>query len=306
MQNMAFYHSLNDEMHARYGQKIYKLSLDGGFSCPNRDGTLGRKGCVFCSEGGSGDFASSSHLSISQQVEDAKDRIKGKTTGSSYIAYFQAYSGTYAPLPLLRKTYFEAISLPEIKILSIATRPDCLPPDVLNLLEECNAIKPVWIELGLQTIHEKTASRIRRGYPLSVFCDAVYALHSRGIEVIVHVILGLPGEGRKEIQETVRFLSQLPIQGIKFHLLHVLKGTSLYEEYLKNPFPLLSLEEYTNLLIECIELLPPRIVIHRITGDGPKSLLVGPTWSANKKHVLNFIHHEFRQRCTYQGRLWDK
>ncbi|MCD8240891.1 MAG: TIGR01212 family radical SAM protein [Lachnospiraceae bacterium] len=297
------YHSLDYEMKSRYGQKLYKLALDGGFTCPNRDGTLDTRGCIFCSAGGSGDFAADRRLTITEQIEQAKMRLSGKQTGSLYIAYFQAYTGTYAPVEYLRSVYEEAIRNPDIAILSIATRPDCLPPDVLDLLEELNAVKPVWVELGLQTIHPQTAECIRRGYPLSVFDQAVAALTARGIEVIVHVILGLPGAAADDMLATVRYIAQMPISGIKFQLLHVLKGTDLCTDYQKQLFHVLSLEEYTDILIRCIELLPPHIVIHRLTGDGPRSILEAPEWSLNKKYVLNSIHHSMKTRDTWQGKF---
>ncbi len=297
------YHSLDYEMKRRYGQKLYKLALDGGFTCPNRDGTLDTRGCIFCSAGGSGDFAADRNRTITKQIEQAKARLSGKRTGSSFIAYFQAYTGTYAPVDYLRSVYEEALRHPDISILSIATRPDCLPPDVLDLLEELTAVKPVWVELGLQTIHPQTAEYIRRGYPLSVFHQTVADLTARGIEVIVHVILGLPGESADDMLETVRHIAQLPISGVKFQLLHILRGTDLCAEYQKHPFPVLSLEEYTDILIRCIELLPPQIVIHRLTGDGPRAILEAPEWSLHKKSVLNHIQHSLKARDTWQGKL---
>lgn len=295
------YHSLDYEMKTRYGQKLYKLALDGGFTCPNRDGTLDTRGCIFCSAGGSGDFAADRKLSITEQIAQAKAKLADKQTGNLFIAYFQAYTGTYAPVEYLRSVYEEAISCPEIAILSIATRPDCLSPDVLDLLKELNAVKPVWIELGLQTIHPQTAEYIRRGYPLSVFDQAVKALTERGIEVIVHVILGLPGESADDMLATVRYLAQMPISGVKFQLLHVLRGTDLCTDYQKHLFQVLSMEEYTDILIRCIELLPPRIVVHRLTGDGPRAILEAPEWSLHKKYILNYIHHSLKARDTWQG-----
>lgn len=299
------YHSLDYEMKVRYGQKIYKLSLDGGFTCPNRDGRLGTRGCIFCSAGGSGDFAASRQFSITDQITAGKALLAGKRTGSRYIAYFQAFTNTYAPVEQLRRIYMEAMVHPDIAAISIATRPDCLSPEILELLAELNAVKPVWVELGLQTIHSRSAEYIRRGYDLPVFDGAVTALSAIGLETIVHIILGLPGESAKDMLATADYIAHMPIQGIKFQLLHILKGTDLYADYLRTPFHVLTLEEYTDILIRCIERIPPHMVIHRITGDGPKRLLAAPKWSGNKKQVMNYINHSFKERDTFQGRLWQ-
>lgn len=304
------YHSLDYEMKARYGHKIYKIALDGGFTCPNRDGTLGTGGCIFCSAGGSGDFAASRQLSITEQIEEGKKLLGSKQPSASsqlpcYIAYFQAFTGTYDSVGRLRQLYTEAIRQPEVAVLSIATRPDCLSTEILDLLSELNQIKPVWIELGLQTIHPTTADYIRRGYPLSVYDQAVFALHERQIEVITHVILGLPGETTDDMLATADYIAHQPIQGVKFQLLHLLKGTDLYSDYQKTPFHILTLEEYTDILIRCIEHMPPEMVIHRITGDGPKDILAAPDWSRNKKQVLNHIHHCMKLRNAWQGRCFQ-
>ncbi|MCD7818765.1 MAG: TIGR01212 family radical SAM protein, partial [Lachnospiraceae bacterium] len=258
--------------------------------------------CIFCSAGGSGDFAATRGLSITEQIEQAKTIVAKKQTGTAFIAYFQAYTGTYAPVEYLRSVYEEALRHPDIAILSVATRPDCLSAEVLYLLEELNSVKPVWIELGLQTIHPRTAEYIRRGYPLSVFDQTVSDLAKRNIETIVHVILGLPGESPDDMLATADYIARKPIMGVKFQLLHILKGTDLYTEYQLHPFHVLSLEEYTDILIRCIELLPPEMVIHRLTGDGPKKLLAAPEWSGQKKHVLNHINHCFKERDTWQGK----
>ncbi len=300
------YHSLDYEMKSHYGQKIYKLALDGGFTCPNRDGTLDTRGCIFCSAGGSGDFAASRHLSITEQIEQGKKLLAGKKTGNKFIAYFQAFTNTYGPTDYLRSIYMEAIQHPDIAILSIATRPDCLPSEVLDLLMELNQIKPVWVELGLQTIHADTASYIRRGYELPVFDQAIYELNEHGIDAIVHIILGLPGESPQDMLATADYIAALPIQGVKFQLLHVLEGTDLYTDYRKHPFHILTLEEYTDILIQCIERIPPHMVVHRMTGDGPKQLLITPDWSRRKKQVLNHINHCFKERNTWQGRCFRK
>lgn len=241
---------------------------------------------------------------IHAQFNAGKELLSGKNSGKKYIAYFQAFTNTYGPIEKLEKLYSEAIAIPEAAVLSIATRPDCLSPEVIALLDRLNRIKPVWVELGLQTVHEKTARFIRRGYELNTFTEALERLQNAGIETIVHTILGLPGETTEDILETHRFLANQPVQGIKLQLLHVLKGTDLADIYKNNPFHVLSIEEYVDLIIRCLEILPPDLVIHRITGDGPKNLLVAPLWSGHKKLVLNTIHHEFKNRNTWQGRLY--
>lgn len=296
------YRSLDYMLRERFGEKVYKVTLNGGMSCPNRDGTLGTRGCIFCSEGGSGDFAADVSLSVTEQIESQIALLSAKRPIQKYIAYFQAYTNTYAPVEYLRKIFKEAMSHPGIVALSVGTRPDCLGEEVLDLLEELNRIKPVWIELGLQTIHEKTAQYIRRGYRLSCFDQAVENLHKRNIEVIVHTILGLPGESREEILETMRYLNKKDIQGIKLQLLHVLKGTDLAYDYLAGRFHVYEREEYLALLIECLENLDPEIVIHRITGDGPKDLLIAPLWASRKREVLNLLHHQMKEQNSYQGK----
>lgn len=301
------YHSLDYEMKHRFGEKVYRVALNGGMTCPNRDGTLGSSGCIFCSSGGSGDFAASSHLSISEQIALQKSMICQKRPVHKFIAYFQAYTNTYAPVDYLEQIFTEAISDPEVSALSVATRPDCLPTDVLALLARLNRIKPVWVELGLQTIHEDTAQLIRRGYPLSCFEEAVRNLRSHDIEVIVHTILGLPGETPDHMLATIEYLNHCDIQGIKLQLLHILKHTDLADLY-QDPathFHALEQEEYVQLLIDCIEHLDPAIVIHRLTGDGPGELLIAPLWSSHKRTVLNRIHAALRERSTWQGRLFQ-
>ena len=296
------YRSLDYMLRERFGEKVYKVTLNGGMSCPNRDGTLGTRGCIFCSEGGSGDFAADVSLSVTEQIESQIALLSAKRPIQKYIAYFQAYTNTYAPVEYLRKIFKEAMSHPGIVALSVGTRPDCLGEEVLDLLEELNRIKPVWIELGLQTIHEKTAQYIRRGYRLSCFDQAVDNLRKRNIEVIVHTILGIPGESREEILETMRYLNKKDIQGIKLQLLHVLKGTDLAYDYLAGRFHVYEREEYLALLIECLENLDPEIVIHRITGDGPKDLLIAPLWASRKREVLNLLHHQMKEQNSYQGK----
>lgn len=300
------YHSLDYELKQRFGEKTYKLTLNGGMSCPNRDGKISFGGCIFCSEGGSGEFASCATLSIPEQIQDAKKRLAGKRPVNQYIAYFQAYTNTYGPLEHLRKIFTEAIEDPEIVLLSIATRPDCLPDEVIELLAELNQKKPVWVELGLQTIHEESARFIRRGYPLATFTDAVERLCQHGIEVVTHVILGLPGETKDMMLETVKFLNTMPIQGIKLQLLHVLEGTDLAAYYKNTGFHILSEDEYVDLILACVEQLKPEITVHRITGDGPKELLIAPLWSSAKRSVLNHIHHEMKLKNSWQGKLYKE
>lgn len=296
------YNSLNNYLKTKYGCKIYKLSLSSGLSCPNRDGTLSSSGCIFCSNGGSGEFASDCHLNITEQIESAKTKVSKKIKDGKYIAYFQSFTNTYGHIDYLRKIFTEAINHPDIVALSIGTRPDCLPDNVLELLDELNQIKPVWVELGLQTIHESTAKYINRGYSLNIFDSAVSKLNSLNIDVIIHLIIGLPFETSKDIIDSVRYVCSKPISGIKLQLLHVLKNTPLEKEYLLNKFKVLSLEEYTNILAECLCNIPPDIVIHRITGDGPKSLLIAPKWSSDKKRVLNYINHYFEEFNIIQGK----
>ena len=296
------YHSLNYHLRKTYGEKLYKISLDGGMTCPNRDGTLGTRGCIFCSKGGSGDFAASKTLSITEQIETGKQQAARKYTGNSYIAYFQAYTNTYAPAAYLRQIFTEAIQNPNIRILSIATRPDCLSPDVISLLKELAAIKPIWVELGLQTIHEDTARFIRRGYDLPVFERAIHDLRNAGITVIVHTILGLPGESRKQMLQTVNYLNTQDIQGIKFQLLHILKDTDLADYYERHPFPLPDMEAYFSILAEQLTHLRPDIVVHRLTGDGPKQLLIAPLWTGNKRQVLNQMQAYFKRHDIWQGK----
>lgn len=296
------YYSLDYYLKKTYGEKLYKISLDGGMTCPNRDGTLGTRGCIFCSRGGSGDFAASRTLSVTEQIEAGKQQSVRKYTGSSYIAYFQAYTNTYASLEYLEKLYTEAITHPDIRILSIATRPDCLSEEILNLLENLNRIKPVWVELGLQTVHEESARYIRRGYELSVFENAVSELRKRGIDVIVHTILCLPNETGQDMLKTIEYLNHQDIQGIKLQLLHVLRDTDLADIYLASPFYIPTPEEYCQLLGTCISHLRPDIVIHRLTGDGPKNLLIAPLWTCNKRQVLNQFHSYLKTHDIWQGK----
>lgn len=300
------YHSLDYMLKTRFGEKVYKLTLNGGMSCPNRDGKLGTRGCIFCSAGGSGDFAADPAQSIDDQIAAQKADICRKRPVNKFIAYFQAYTNTYAPVDYLRSVFTQAISHPEVIALSIGTRPDCLDDDVLELLSELNAVKPIWVELGLQTIHEDTARYIRRGYPLTCFEETVRKLRERNLEVIVHTILGLPGESSDQILQTIRYLNHQPVQGIKMQLLHVLKGTDLASDYLAGKFQVLTQDDYLDLVISCLEQLSPDIVVHRVTGDGPKNLLIAPLWSSAKRTVLNELHHRMKERNTWQGRCYKE
>ena len=299
------YYSFDYMLKQRFSQKVYKVALNGGMTCPNRDGTLGSRGCIFCSAGGSGDFAGDKTQTITQQIEEQAQRLREKRNAQKFIAYFQAYTNTYAPVDDLERIFTEAIRHPDIVALSIGTRPDCLGNDVLDLLSQLNKEKPVWVELGLQTIHEDTAHYIRRGYPLSCFEEAVTALRERNLEVIVHTILGLPGETHQDILQTIQYLNTKDIQGIKLQLLHVLKGTDLAQDYLAGKFQVYTMEEYLNILIDCIQHLSPDIVIHRLTGDGPKELLIAPLWSSAKKTVLNTLHHQCKVRNAWQVKLFQ-
>lgn len=316
------YFSLNEYCKQCFGDKVYRLSLNGGMTCPNRDGSLGTGGCTFCSEGGSGDFAASYDISISAQIVEAKTWIRQKTDCNQFIAYFQAYTNTYASLSHLRRIYTEALQEPEVVALSIGTRCDCLSEDVLDLLAELShtkfpvnradiscvipqtKTKPIWIELGLQTIHNETHARLNTHTTVELFDEAVAKLQTRGIPVIAHVILGLPGETKEMMLETIAHVASLPVAGMKLQLLHILKGTKLAKKYEAEPFPLFELEEYCDFVIDCLEVLPPNMVVHRLTGDGPRKLLLAPLWSTDKKQVLNTIQRRLKERNTWQGRLY--
>lgn len=298
--NNRYYYSLNEYYKQKYGKKVYRLAISGGMTCPNRDGTIGERGCIFCSAGGSGEFASSAGLSVGEQLEEAKRRVSAKTRDNLYIAYFQPFTNTYAPFEKLRALYEAAIVPDDIVGLSIGTRPDCLPPEVIELLREINRKKPVTVELGLQTIHESTAAYIRRSYPLSVYDEAVKALHQAGIEVVTHVILGLPGETEEMMLETAAYVGRVT-DGVKLQLLHVLEGTDLAADYLSGRFRTLTLEEYARILCRCIRILPEKVVIYRLTGDGDKKLLIAPQWSADKKCVLNYINKILADNQIQQG-----
>lgn len=300
--NNKNYHTLDYELKKYFGEKTIKLSINGGFTCPNRDGTLSKNGCIFCSEKGSGDFAGNVDSSINKQIADQINLLSEKWKSSTYIAYFQSYTNTYDTIENLQKKYFEALSVKNVKGIAIATRPDCINEDIAKLLSQINEKTYLWVELGLQTIHESTAKLIRRGYDLEVFNEAMKLLNKYNIRVVVHLILGLPGEKRNDILESVKYIITKKIWGVKLHLLHILKNTDLEKFYHQTNFKILSQEEYVNLVCDCLELLPENIVIHRVTGDGKRSELIAPMWSLNKLQVLNDIDYEFLRRNSYQGK----
>lgn len=284
------YLSLNKYLRDTFGDKVYKISLNAGFTCPNRDGKIGTRGCIFCSRGGSGDFAESAEKSITEQIELGKKRVENKIKSGKYIAYFQAFTNTYAPVAVLREKFYEAIMHKDIVAISIATRPDCLGSDVINLLDELNKIKPVFVELGLQTIHKESAQYIRRGYDLSIYDKAVEDLKKTGVNIVVHIILGLPNESKKDMIESVKYVCDSGINGIKLQLLHILKNTDLADEYYLGNVKPIEFDEYLDIIKACVEIIPENIVIHRLTGDGAKKDLIAPLWSADKKRVLNALN----------------
>lgn len=298
------YHSLNYHLRRKFGAKVYKMSLDGGFSCPNRDGTLSTGGCIFCSMRGSGDFTAGRGTGIREQWQYNQDLLRKKWTAEKYIAYFQAFTNTYAPAEKLRRIYYEALAQPGVVGLAIATRPDCLPDDVLELLRELNEQTCLWVELGLQSIHKKTADILNLHYHYQTFLEALHKLQALRIETCAHIILGLPGEDREDMLQTAYTVGRLPLQGLKIHLLHLLKNTRLAQFYDREPFLLLKEEEYVKLAADILENVNPDIVIHRLTGDGPKDILIGPRWSLNKLKVLTDIDRELQQRDSWQGKYY--
>lgn len=296
------YRSLNSFLREKFGEKVYKISLDGGFSCPNRDGTLSRTGCLFCSERGSGDFAGDRDFSISRQFDDIRGMMEKKWKNGKYIAYFQAYTNTYAEPEVLRKKYREAVGKEGVVALSIATRPDCLGDEVLDVIDGFSGEVYTFVELGLQTVSDATAARINRGYRLDVFEKALGDLRKRGIDVVVHVIFGLPGETREAMLKTVEYLSDKDIQGVKFHLLHVMKNTPMEKLLQNGTLRLMEMDEYVETVCTAVSMLPPDVVIHRLTGDAPRELLLGPMWSLRKWEVLNAIDKYFKDNGLYQGK----
>ncbi len=300
------YNTFNEQLRERFGGKIFKVSLDAGFTCPNRDGTLGTGGCVYCSARGSGDFAGDQSTSIPDQFIEVKERMKKKWPNAQYIAYFQAYTNTYATVERLREVYEEALAEENVVGLSISTRPDCLPKNVLDYLEELNQRTYLWVELGLQSSHDRTMEWIGRGHDYAQFIKGFEQLHARGIRVCAHIILGLPGETQAEMMETAQAVAQIPLQGIKIHLLHVLRGTPLATIYQQEPFELMTKEVYVSLVADILEILPLEVVIHRLTGDGPPEDLIGPLWSRKKWEVLNSIDAELERRDSWQGKKATK
>lgn len=300
------YHSLNYFLREKFGEKVFKISLDAGFSCPNRDGKISLGGCVFCSSRGSGDFAGDRRFSIDRQFEDIKNMMKKKWNTGKYIAYFQAYTNTYAPIEVLDKKYKEATDKEGVVALAIATRPDCLGEDVLELLESYNKKVYTWVELGLQTSKESTAKLINRGYELEVFEKAVRELRKRNIDVVVHIIFGLPGEDREDMLDTIKYISHMDIQGVKIHLLHLMENTPLVKFYDSGQLKFMEMEEYVDLICEAISLLPPSTVVHRLTGDAPRNLLIGPMWSLKKWEVLNAIDKKLETEDIYQGKNYKE
>lgn len=298
---MKHYYSLNEYCRETFGHKLYKLSLDGGMTCPNRDGKIGTGGCIFCSEEGSGEFAEKMCSDITEQIEKAKKRVEHKNKNGKYIAYFQSFTNTYAPTAYLEKIFTEAVKHPDIEVLSVATRPDCLGDDVLELLEKLNSIKPVWVELGFQTSNEQTARYINRGYDNGVFENAVKKLNKIGIKTVAHIILGLPDETYDDMKNSVKFVCNCGIWGIKLHLLHVLKGARLADEYEKGSFSCMEENEYLETVCRLLEIIPEKVVIHRLTGDGDKRRLIAPLWSGNKKEVLNSLTKMLREQNVVQG-----
>lgn len=296
------YNTLNKELRRVFGQKVMKLSLDGGFTCPNRDGTLGSKGCIFCGDEGSGEFAGSRLVSIGEQMEEQKKLLSRKWDTDKYIVYFQNFTNTYGPVERLRELYYESINMEGVVGLAIATRPDSIDEATLDLLSELNDKTYLWIELGLQSIHERTARFIRRGYPLLQYIDTIEKLKSRNIKIVTHVILGLPNETRKDILETVKYVASTNTWGIKLHSLYIQRDTDLYDYYLENPFPIMSKEEYIYLVVASLELLPKDMVVHRVTGDGKRELLHSPIWTLDKLNVLTTIDREMKIQETYQGK----
>jgi radical SAM protein (TIGR01212 family) len=298
------FHTLNYELKKKFGEKVYKVSLDGGFTCPNRDGTIGENGCLFCSDKGSGEFAGDKGKTIGEQIEEQLLLIEKKFPKGKVIAYFQNFTNTYASVERLKKLYMEALAHPRVLGLAIATRPDCLPDEVLDMLEEINREHFLWIELGLQTIHKKTSDLINRGYSLDTFDTAVTELKNRNIIFVTHLILGLPGESKEDILDSVRFVNKSGSWGVKLHLLHIIKDTDLHNYYIKYPFKMMLKEEYISMIVDILEILDSNIVIHRITGDGTKETLIEPLWSLNKRSILNGVDKLLKQRETFQGKLY--
>lgn len=302
MKANQLYLSLNDFLKERFGSKIIKLSIDGGFTCPNRDGTIHKDGCIFCSESGSGDFAGSREVSITEQMDEQIKLLEGKWPNSKYIAYFQNFTNTYDSVENLRKKYDEALSYPDVVGIAIATRPDCLSKEILNLLQEYNSKTLLWVELGLQSIHEKSALFVRRGYTLSVFDLAMSELNHRKIKTVSHLIINLPNESYEDIKQSLTYVCDKGVWGVKLQMLNILKYTDLEKHYLSKPFYLSTADEYIEIVSNLITIMPPDIVLHRLTGDGSKDILVAPKWVLNKRYVLNGIHKYMKNNNLYQSK----
>lgn len=296
------YHSLNYYLRNKFGEKVYKISLDGGFTCPNRDGRVGRGGCTFCSASGSGDYAGSRALSINKQFEDRKEMMEKKWKDGKYIAYFQAYTNTYAPVDILRKKYEEALQQKGVVALSIATRPDCIDDEIADLLKEISKKTYLWVELGLQTINDNTAKNFNRGYDLKVFDESLKKLKDRNIEVVVHTIFGLPGESKEDMLNTVDYVAHSGVQGVKFHLLHLMEETKMVEQYKSGELKLMTQEDYIDTICKAVTIIPEEMVVHRLTGDAPRELLIGPMWSLKKWEVLNAIDKALEDNDLWQGK----
>lgn len=300
------YHTWNYHLRQTFGHKVFKVALDAGFDCPNRDGTVAYGGCTFCSAAGSGDFAGDRHDDLVTQFHKVKEKMHRKWKEGKYIAYFQAFTNTHAPVEVLRKKYETVLGLDEVVGLSIATRPDCLPDDVVEYLAELNERTYLWVELGLQTVHERTALLINRAHDFECYLEGVHKLRKHGIRVCSHIINGLPLEDYDMMMETAKTVADLDVQGIKIHLLHLLKGTPMVKQYEKGLLQFLSFDEYVRLVCDQLEILPPEMVIHRITGDGPIDLMIGPMWSVNKWAVISAIDKELKRRNSYQGKFYGK
>ncbi|MEK3785927.1 MULTISPECIES: TIGR01212 family radical SAM protein [Paenibacillus] len=300
------FHTWNYEMHEQFQDKVFKVMLDAGFTCPNRDGSIAKGGCTFCSARGSGDFAGRRRDDLVTQFNTIRDRQHLKWPNAKYIGYFQAYTNTYAPVEELREYYEVILQQPGVVGLSIATRPDCLPDDVLDYLEELNERTYLWLEMGLQTVHESTSELINRAHDTECYLEAVEKLRKRNIRVCAHIIYGLPQESHEMMLETGRAVSQMDVQGIKIHLLHLMRKTPMVKQYEAGLLRFLEQDEYVKLIVDTLEFLPPEMIVHRLTGDAPRDLLIGPTWSLNKWEVLNAIDAELKNRDTWQGKFWRK